>query len=95
MIPAWNNNVMDVFKPGFITFLDEIMFIWFNKWTCPGWMCVPPKPHPFGNEWHDINCGLCKIIFSVELSEGRYHPKDLPKDPTNACGATCGLLLLL
>ena len=40
-------------------------------------MFVPRKPNPFGNEWHTSYCELCRIIFDVEIMEGKDGPKEL------------------
>ena len=70
-----------VFKSGWITCLDESMSVWMNKYTCPGWMFVPRKPKPFGNEYHSICCGLSGVMFAIELVEGKDRPKELPSPP--------------
>ena len=85
----------DVFKPGWISCLDKSMSIWFNRWTYPGWIFVPRKPHPFGMEWNDICCAVSDILYCVELREGKDGPKDRPSDPTNEKDKTVGLLLWL
>ena len=36
-------------------------------WTCPGWMFVPRKPHPTGNEYHSICCGVSGIMYFCVL----------------------------
>jgi len=72
--------------------LDESMSIWHNKWTCPGWIFCPRKPHPFGNEYHTACCALSTIMFVIELVEGRDAPPEIPKQ-FNAEGKTAGLLL--
>ena len=36
--------------------IDESMNSWLNKF-CPGFMCVPRKPHPLGKEYHSIADG--------------------------------------
>ena len=71
----------EVFKCGWITCLDESMSVWMNKYTCPGWMFVPRKPKPFGNEYHSICCGLSGVMFAIELVEGKDRPKELPSPP--------------
>ena len=93
MIKAWNDNMAAVFTCGWITCLDESMSIWNNKWTCPGWIFCPRKPHPIGNEYHSICCGLSSIMFAIELVEGRARPKELPSDPKTK-KTTCLLLRL-
>ena len=57
--------------------LDESMMVWNNQYICPGFMVVPHKPHPLGNEWHTIACGISSILFWMELVEGKDQP---PKD---------------
>ena len=83
MIDSWNRNMQTVFKCAYITCLDESMSTWTNRWTCPGWMFVPRKPRPFGNEYHTICCGLSGILFGMELVEGKDRPVQLPSTPSN------------
>jgi Transposase IS4 len=95
VVQAWNENMYQCFTPGWITCLDESMSTWTNKYTCPGFMFVPRKPWPFGNEWHTICCGLTGILFAVELVEGKDHPKERPPEDFENLGKTVGLLLRL
>ena len=69
MIWCWNLNMRQVFSPSWVSCLDESMSIWFNWWTCPGGMFVPQKPHPFGNKYHTVACGLSNILYQMELVE--------------------------
>lgn len=81
MAKAWNDNMEQNFMPGWLSCLDESMMIWHNKWTAPGFMFVPRKPHPFGNEWHSIGCVLSGVMYHMELVEGKDRPKELgPKE---------------
>ena len=50
LIKAWNTNMAEVFQPLWLSCLDESISISLSKYTCPGWMCVRRKSHPFGNE---------------------------------------------
>ncbi|KAL7447907.1 hypothetical protein ACHAXS_000102 [Conticribra weissflogii] len=52
------------------------MNLWMDKY-CPSFMCVPHKPHPFGNEYHFIADGDQgrAILWRVELVEGKDWPK--------------------
>ena len=79
--------------PSWVYCLDESVSIWINRWTCPGWIFIPRKPHPFGNEYHTIADGLNNILFWVEIVEG----KDAPNIPVEfeKKGKTAGLLLRL
>ena len=94
MIDEWNKNMAEKFSPSWVSCLDESMSIWFNKWTCPGWMFVPCKPHPFGNEYHSVCCGETSIMWGIELVEGKDSPPERPADPNvSTFGKTTALLL--
>jgi Transposase IS4 len=95
LIQAWNENMSHNFSPGWISCLDESMSVWTNMFTCPGFMFVPRKPHPYGNEWHSICCGLSGLMFAVELVEGRDRPIERPQEKYDECGKTGGLLIRL
>eukprot|EP00986_Skeletonema_menzelii_P014601 scaffold9796_cov108-Skeletonema_menzelii.AAC.1 len=95
MITAWNEN-MKFFIAGWVTCLDESMSIWFSKFTCPGWVFCPRKPHPFGNEYHTHCCGITGILFAMEMVEGKDRPSQLGLPMFEAeHGKTGGLLLRL
>ena len=47
------------------------MSTWTNKYSCPGWMFVPCKPWPFGNEYHMVCCSLPGILWQMEIVEGK------------------------
>jgi Transposase IS4 len=64
------------FFPSWITFLDELMSIWTNAYTCPGFMMVPRKPHLLGNEYRTICCGVSGVLFWLELVEGKDAPPE-------------------
>ena len=81
------------FSPSWISCLDESMSVWHNRYTAPGWMFVPRKPHPFGNEYHTICCGLSGILYSLELVEGKDRPAELGAEEYSNLGATVGLML--
>lgn len=92
MIKEWNKNMNAVFVASWVICLDESMSIWFNRWTCPGWVFCPRKPHPFGNEYHTMCCAICGLMLFIELVEGKDHPKELP-EKFSEYGKTVGLLL--
>ncbi len=48
LIDMWNAHLASEYNPSWINCLDESMNSWPSKF-CPGFMCVPHKPHPFGN----------------------------------------------
>ena len=92
LIKAWNENMSTWFCASWVSCLDESMSPWTSRWTCPGWMYVPRKPWPFGNEYHTIACCLSGILWFVELVEGKDQPPEIPKEHDNN-GKTVGLLL--
>ena len=97
MISLWKENMASIFSCSWASCLDESMSIWLNKWTCPGWVFCPRKPHPFGNEYHTICCGLSGVLFDMEMVEGKDEPKELKakQKEINKYGTTCGLLMRL
>ncbi len=62
-------------------------------------MCVPRKPHPFGNEYHTICNGHlvngAPIMFCVELVEGEDMPVQFGQKEFEDCGMTVGLMLCM
>ena len=54
----WNDNMLMNFSPSWINCIDESMSKWVNEYTCPGFMFVPRKPWPFGNEYEMIVRGI-------------------------------------
>ena len=80
MIESWNAHMHENFVPSWASCLDESMSIWFNRWTCPGWVFCPRKPHPYGNEYHSICCGLSGIMYGIEIVEGKDRPRERQRD---------------
>ena len=95
MVDEWNKNMAEQFTPSWVSCLDESMSPWTNKYTCPGWMFVPRKPHPFGNEYHSVCCSMSGIMWGMELVEGKDapHAGEHPKTKHSNLGNTVGLLL--
>ena len=56
MINAFNDNYEEKYIPLWLSCLDESMNSWLDKF-CPGFVTVPHKPHPLGNEYHIISDG--------------------------------------
>ena len=79
LMEKWNNNMEHMFTPGWISCLDESMSKWVNKYSCPGYVVVPQKPWPYGNEYHSIACGVSGVMYAVELVEGQDEPAKRPK----------------
>ena len=93
LIYAWNCNMLATFSPSWVSCLDESMSKWTSKWTCPGFMFVPRKPWPMGNEYHSICCGLSGIMYWVELVEGKDAPPERGPLEFAGLGKTVGLML--
>ena len=71
MVKVWGDNMNTHFRPGYMNCLDESMSIWTNKFTCPGFMFIPRKPWPFGNEYHRVCCCLSGIMWGIDMVEGK------------------------
>jgi hypothetical protein len=95
LIDAWNENMTEKFSPSWISVLDESMSVWTSKYSCPGWMVVPRKPHPFGNEYHTVACAKSGVLWQVELVEGKDRPRQLGPPEFHDLGKTVGLMLRL
>ena len=76
MIDAFNNHYASEYRPSWLSCLDESMNSWLNKF-CPGFMSLPRKPHPFGNEYHSIADGDDgkPIMWRVRIVEGKDRPR--------------------
>ena len=95
MIQHWNDNMKMQYSASWVSCLDESMSIWLSKFTCPGWVFCPRKPHPFGNEYHSICDGITNIMYGIEIVEGKDAPAEREKSEYSEKGPTVGLLLRL
>ena len=93
MVHCWNENMAKNFIPSWINCIDESMSMWVNEYTCPGFMFVPRKPWPFGNEYHDACYAKSDIIWLVNLQEGKDQPWELGVKEYDNKGKTVGTLL--
>ena len=93
MVEAWGTNMKENFIPGYMNCLDESMSMWMNKFTCPGFMFIPHKPWPFGNEYHTVCCCSLGIMWGIDLVEGKDCPQQLGIQQYDNFGSTVGLLL--
>lgn len=75
MINSFNDNMTFAFSASWLVCVDESMVVFYNKYA-PGWIAVKRKPHPLGNEYHTVACCESKIIFFMELVEGKDKPKE-------------------
>ena len=73
MISAWNDQIKIVFIPPWVSYLDESMSVWINKFALPGFIFCPINPYPKGSDYRTIwCCGSC-IMYSWYVVEGSYH----------------------
>ena len=77
MILAFNTETKEVFVPSWLCVVDESMVAFLNKYA-PGWTAVKRKPHPHGNEYNTTADCFCKIIFHMEIREGKDQPTEGP-----------------
>jgi hypothetical protein len=95
LISAWNKNMQDIYVPSWVSCLDESMSIWNMRWTCPGYVFCPRKPHPVGNEYHTIADGLTTILYAAEIVMGKDKPDDFESQYEREEGKTSSLLARL
>ena len=60
------------FDPSWVSVIDESIQECINLCTFSGWMFVPHKSHPFGNNYYTISCDKSKFIYNVEILERKY-----------------------
>jgi hypothetical protein len=69
-----NGHLAITFRPSWRNVGDESINSKLDPKNCPGFMCVGRKPHPFGNEYHTNCCAETKIMFFMEIVEGKVSP---------------------
>ena len=77
MINDFNEHTRGCFSPGTVTCLDESMVALHNP-KAPAFVYVARKPHPVGNEYHTIADSQSRVIFKIELVEGKDQPPERP-----------------
>ena len=66
-------------EPGWLCCNDESMASFISRY-CPGFTKVNRKPRPYGNLLHCGACALSKILYILELQEGKDRPRHLPAE---------------
>jgi hypothetical protein len=95
LISEWNKNMQKMYIPSWVSCLDESMSIWNMRWTCPGYVFCPRKPHPVGNEYHTIADGVTTILYAAEIVMGKDKPDDFESQYEREEGKTSSLLARL
>ena len=93
MQEGYNKKMAAHFDPSWVSDLGESIQKEINRYTCPGWMFVPRKPHPFGNQYHTVTCAKSKVIYNVDIFEGKDQPRVVSKKDFEGRGATAGLMV--
>jgi hypothetical protein len=72
---AFNQNYAENYHPSWLNFLNESMSSWLSKF-CLGFMCIPQKPHLFGNDYHSSGDGDDgkPIMWWVKIVEEKNRP---------------------
>ena len=95
LIDEWNANMEKKTTTAWVSCLGESIFKWLNYYMHPDFMCVPRNPCSFGNEYHKIACGLMRVLYRMEIVEGKDMPSQQPPKEFSDWGETIGLLLRL
>ena len=66
-----NKNTVAHFDPSWVSVLDESIQEWVNRYTYPGCMFISRKPYPFWNDYHTIAGDKSKVIYNIEIVEGK------------------------
>ena len=90
-IDACNAHWAKVITPGWLLVIDESMIKWLSRYRLPGWMMVGRKPDSVGHELKTLCCALSRILFRVELQEGKTF--DRLKKYVATVGATAALTI--
>ena len=77
LVAVFNTHIAFIFVSSWAVCLDESMSIWYNRWTCPGWVYCPRNPHLFGNEYYTACCAKSGIMFSIKMVEDKDRPQEL------------------
>jgi hypothetical protein len=75
MIDAFNDHYEENYTPSWLNCLDESMNTWLNKY-CPGFMAVPRKLDPEGNDYHTIADLGCKFRSRFQSLMGQNFGRD-------------------
>ena len=93
MQEGWNKNMAAHFDPSWVSVLDESIQEWINQYTFPGWMFVSRKPRLFGNDCHKNVCAKSKVIYNVEIVEGKDRTMMIGKNYFYEKGETAGFMV--
>jgi hypothetical protein len=94
-LECYNRHLTEIYEPSWSSCLDESM-VQYDDPSCPGWVFVERKFTDKGNEYHTIADSYTKIVYQLELVEGKDRPVTLgPLEFEEEFGKTPSLLLRL
>ncbi len=94
-VQDWNAHMGNILRPGAVTCLDESMVSFKTAdHSFPGFTFCARKPHPEGNMYHTLCDADTRILFHIELQEGRDRPAHLPRPEYEEEYGTMGALML-
>ena len=92
----FNEHYDEEYIPSYLSTLDESVAVWLDQYG-PGFMFMPRKPHPFGNEYHtiaDVETTMIHV-YRMECVEGKDRPAQLGPKEYDDKGKTVGVMLRL
>ena len=97
VINEWNHQIKIFFILYCISWLDESIYVWINKFTFPEILFCSSKTHPKANEYHDIYFFESGIMYGWDIVKGRYHkiPMGGPEFDTSSNMKMVGLMIWL
>lgn len=67
----------DAFRLSRVTYVDQSISAFTNKWKHPGLMSALRKPYPTGNECYSAASSLLSMMQTIEMCEGNDHSLEL------------------
>ena len=90
----FNEHYDEEYISSHLSTLDESVAVWLDQHG-PGFMFIPRKPHPFGNEYHTIADVETTMTYRMECVEGKDRPAQLGPKEYDDKGKTVGVMLRL
>ena len=95
LIDEWNANMDKNFTPAWVSCLYNSISKWLNKYMCPGSMCVPRKPWPFGKEYHAIAWDFVRVLYKMDIVKVRDMLSQRPPKEFSDLGGGCWSTLMI
>ena len=92
MEEGWNSNIAGNFYLSWFIVMYESINEWIYLFTFTRWMFFPHNPYPFGKEYHTSVCALSKIIYCVDIVEGKDQERRMGRKYFGYKGTMAGLM---